>query len=136
MANALFPSEIAAPASNVFFLSRQGIGDQVIDPEDETGFVDENALEHTVLSEFRIIGGQINFPHIIGRETQRSSHRLPNDAGRTLPRREVLIGASFVKRDARDPLRTFILRALGAYRPPHIPSAQPAHITNKKNHKL
>src|SRR3546814_18805256 len=35
LANALFPSEIAAPASNVFFLSRQGIGDQVIDPEDE-----------------------------------------------------------------------------------------------------
>src|SRR3546814_4036291 len=84
LANALFPSEIAAPASNVFFLSRQGIGDQVIDPEDETGFVDENALEHTVLSEFRIIGGKINFPHIIGRETQRSSHRLRIDAVRTL----------------------------------------------------
>src|SRR3546814_5375744 len=109
MANALFPSEIAAPASNVFFLSRQGIGDQVIDPEDETGFVDENALEHTVLSEFRIIGGKINFPHIIGRETQRSSHRLRIDAVRTLAGREVLIGASCVKREARDPRRTFIL---------------------------
>src|SRR3546814_11699410 len=93
-------------------------------PEDETGFVDENALEHTVLSEFRIIGGKINFPHIIGRETQRSYHRLRIDAVRTLAGREVLIGASCVKREARDPRRQFIIDDWGAYRPPELPAAQ------------
>src|SRR3546814_5273120 len=100
-------------------------------PEDETGFVDENALEHTVLSEFRIIGGKINFPHIIGRETQRSSHRLRIDAVRTLAGREVLIGSSCVKREARDPRRQFILDDWGAHRPLELPAAQPAQFSKK-----
>src|SRR3546814_16709150 len=50
--------------------------------------------------------------------------------------REVLIGASGVKREARDPRRQFILDDWGAYRPLELPAAQPAQFSKNLSIEL